>query len=163
MKIFFEELVSISSMFYQQLLRNQIPKVQKSMKTWLSFCTFRICAHQKLLGENWLNWPQALYFTKILWAAFLYENFFLHSLQLSFVIFWQNNVGTKSARKILAKMTRVQHWFRWRCFDCCPKMGNAYALRSTTLQIRESKILRSVWSFDLKQKNIEFECILDSG
>ena len=47
----------------------------------------------------------------------------------------------------------VQHWFRWiRCFDCWPKTRYAYSQR-------ESKILRSVCSFDkstLKQKQSDW-------
>jgi len=39
-------LGSISPTFYEQLLRPQIPKVQKTQKTWLSFCAFWICAHK---------------------------------------------------------------------------------------------------------------------
>jgi len=39
-------------MFYQQLLREQIPKVQKKTDNLTGFFTFGICARQKLLEEH---------------------------------------------------------------------------------------------------------------
>jgi len=44
-------------------------------------------------------YEQCLY-TKVFCAAFLY-------LQLGFVIFWQKNVGTKAAHKMLVILTTV--------------------------------------------------------
>jgi len=40
------DLRSISSMFYEQLLRAQIPKAQKIQSSCQSFCAFGICTHK---------------------------------------------------------------------------------------------------------------------
>ena len=50
---------SISPMLYEQLLRLQIPKAQKSCLTWLSFLRFWDLRAQKRLVERWWNWPQS--------------------------------------------------------------------------------------------------------
>ena len=50
-------LGSISSTFYEQLLRSQIPKAPKSCLTWLSFLRFWDLRVQKLPVERWWNWP----------------------------------------------------------------------------------------------------------
>ncbi len=41
-----EHLVSISSTFYEQLLRTQIPKAQKRLSVLHTFCAFGIWAHK---------------------------------------------------------------------------------------------------------------------
>jgi len=49
--------VSISSKFYKQLLRMQIPKAQIRQSSCQSFLRFWDLCVQKLLIECWWNWP----------------------------------------------------------------------------------------------------------
>ncbi len=43
---------SISPIFYEQLLRTKIPKAQKTLMTWLSFCSFGICTQKSMLVKS---------------------------------------------------------------------------------------------------------------
>jgi len=49
-------LGSILSTFFEQILRTQIPKVQKIQSSHQSFLRFRDLSMQNLLTEHWWNW-----------------------------------------------------------------------------------------------------------
>jgi hypothetical protein len=48
-------------------------------------------------GMNLTNVLKATFCTKVFCSAFLY-------LQFGFVIFWQKNIGAKTARKVMVKL-----------------------------------------------------------
>jgi len=99
--------VSISSTFYKQLLRGQIPKAQKYSQSVSLFWAFEIFAcksFEKMLVKS----TPGVWSISIFQAAFLCNSVFFAAvffLQFGFVIFWQNNIGAKAASKMLVRLT----------------------------------------------------------
>jgi len=127
-----EHLVSISSTFYEQLLRAQIPKVKRRLTLWLSLCTFgiwtqksslqnvdeidprtawwdgstQICSRKDLDLQSYRARSTSFFpgtnFTNILQEAF-FTTFMC--FQFGLVIFQLKNFGTKGAGQMLVILT----------------------------------------------------------
>ena len=96
-----------AQLLHAQLLHVQIPKLQKNCLTWLSSCTFGICAHKMLLkliaGVNFAN---------IFWASFSNKSVFPSFSVLTVWVcnFWHMEISAKAACKIFVKLTAVENF-----------------------------------------------------
>jgi len=105
---------SMSSTFYARRSK----KCKKILITWQNFYTFVICTCKSFEKTCCRNQSQVS--TNILRAAFCAKEFYgdFMCLLFVFVVFWWKEIGTKAARKLLVKLTRVvkqnflTHWIK---------------------------------------------------